>query len=32
MKEHKIEQVPVVSAEGRLAGIVYDVDLLRVLF
>jgi CBS domain-containing protein len=32
MREHKIEQVPVVSAEGRLAGIVYDVDLLRVLF
>jgi CBS domain-containing protein len=32
MKEHKIEQVPVISAEGRLCGMVYDIDLLRVLF
>jgi CBS domain-containing protein len=32
MKENKIEQVPVITAEGRLCGMVYDIDLLRVLF
>ncbi|MEM2282696.1 MAG: CBS domain-containing protein [Candidatus Hadarchaeales archaeon] len=31
MKEHRIEQLPVVSAEGRFVGIVYDMDLLKVL-
>ena len=32
MKEHRIEQVPVITAEGRLCGMVYDIDLLRALF
>lgn len=31
MKQHKIEQAPVLSAEGRLIGIVRDVDLLQAL-
>ncbi len=31
MRQHKIEQTPVLSAEGKLAGIVRDIDLLRAL-
>lgn len=31
MKQHKIEQTPVISADGRLIGIVRDVDLLQAL-
>lgn len=31
MKQHKVEQTPVLSAEGKLEGIVRDVDLLRAL-
>lgn len=31
MKQHKIEQTPVISAEGALLGIVRDVDLLQAL-
>ncbi|MDI6820327.1 MAG: CBS domain-containing protein [Candidatus Hodarchaeaceae archaeon] len=31
MKQHKIEQTPVTSADGRLIGIVRDVDLLQAL-
>ncbi len=31
MKQHRIEQTPVMSADGKLAGIVRDVDLLRAL-
>jgi CBS domain-containing protein len=31
MKQHRIEQTPVLSAEGKLLGIVRDVDLLRAL-
>ena len=31
MKQHKIEQTPVLSAEGKFIGIVQDVDLLRAL-
>ncbi len=31
MKQHKIEQTPVLSAEGKFIGIVRDVDLFRVL-
>jgi CBS domain-containing protein len=31
MKQHKIEQTPVISAEGTLLGIVRDVDLLQAL-
>ncbi len=31
MRQHKIEQTPVRSAEGKLAGIVRDIDLLRAL-
>lgn len=29
MKQHKIEQTPVMSADGELIGIVRDIDLLR---
>ncbi|MDI6884042.1 MAG: CBS domain-containing protein [Hadesarchaea archaeon] len=31
MKQHQVEQTPVISADGKLAGIVRDVDLLRAL-
>jgi CBS domain-containing protein len=31
MKQHKIEQAPVIAAEGGLIGIVRDVDLLKAL-
>ena len=31
MKQHRIEQTPVVSAEGEFVGIVRDADLLRAL-
>lgn len=31
MKQHKIEQTPVLSAKGKLVGIVQDADLLRAL-
>ena len=31
MKQHRIEQTPVIAAEGELIGIVRDVDLLKVL-
>jgi len=31
MKQHRIEQTPVMSADGKLVGIVRDVDLLRAL-
>ncbi|MCS7131754.1 MAG: CBS domain-containing protein [Hadesarchaea archaeon] len=31
MKQHKIEQTPVISAEGTLLGIVRDIDLLQAL-
>lgn len=31
MKQHKIEQTPVTSAEGKLVGLVRDVDLLWAL-
>ena len=31
MRQHRIEQTPILSAEGKLTGIVQDVDLLRAL-
>ncbi len=31
MKKHKIEQLPVVTPEGRLTGMIYDIDLLKAL-
>jgi len=31
MRQHRIEQTPILSAEGKLTGIVRDVDLLRAL-
>jgi CBS domain-containing protein len=31
MKQHKIEQAPVIAAEGGLMGIVRDVDLLKAM-
>lgn len=31
MRQHRIEQTPILSAEGKLRGIVRDVDLLRAL-
>ena len=31
MKQHRIEQTPVMSADGKLAGIVRDVDMIRAL-
>ena len=31
MKQHRIEQTPVLSAEGKFVGIVQDVDLLQAL-
>jgi CBS domain-containing protein len=31
MKQHRIEQTPVMSADGKLVGIARDVDLLRAL-
>lgn len=31
MKQHKIEQTPVLSAKGKFVGIVQDADLLRAL-
>ncbi|MDI6643069.1 MAG: CBS domain-containing protein [Candidatus Hodarchaeaceae archaeon] len=31
MKQHQVEQTPVITADGKLAGIVRDVDLLRAL-
>jgi CBS domain-containing protein len=31
MKQHRIEQTPVVGADGRLVGVVHDADLLRAL-
>jgi len=31
MKQHRIEQTPVLSADGKLIGIVRDIDLLRTL-
>lgn len=31
MRQHRIEQVPVLSPDGKLLGIVRDVDLLRAL-
>jgi len=31
MRQHRIEQTPILSAEGKLIGIVRDVDLLRAL-
>ncbi len=31
MKQHRIEQTPVLSADGKLIGIVRDIDLLRAL-
>lgn len=31
MRQHRIEQTPILSAEGKLKGIVRDVDLLRAL-
>ncbi|KUO39925.1 MAG: hypothetical protein AVW06_03165 [Hadesarchaea archaeon DG-33-1] len=31
MRQHQIEQTPILSAEGKLMGIVRDVDLLRAL-
>lgn len=31
MKQHKVEQAPVITADGQLAGLVRDIDLLRAL-
>lgn len=31
MRQHRIEQTPILSAEGKLTGILRDVDLLRAL-
>lgn len=31
MSRHKIEQVPVIDAEGKVIGLVRDIDLLRIL-
>ncbi len=31
MRQHRIEQTPVLSADGKIAGIVRDIDLLRAL-
>ncbi len=31
MKQNRVEQTPVVSSEGKLVGIIRDVDLLRAL-
>ncbi len=31
MKQHTVEQTPVMSADGKLVGIVRDIDLLRAL-
>jgi CBS domain-containing protein len=31
MKQHRIEQTPVIAADGGLTGIVRDVDLLKAL-
>jgi CBS domain-containing protein len=31
MKQNKVEQAPVITAEGKLAGLVRDIDLLRAL-
>ena len=31
MRQHRIEQTPILTAEGKLTGIVRDVDLLRAL-
>lgn len=31
MRQHRIEQTPILSAEGKFTGIVRDVDLLRAL-
>ncbi len=31
MKQHKVEQTPVTAADGKLAGLIRDIDLLRAL-
>jgi len=31
MKQNKVEQAPVITADGRLAGLIRDIDLLRAL-
>ncbi len=31
MKQHKVEQAPVITPEGKLAGLIRDIDLLRAL-
>jgi CBS domain-containing protein len=31
MKQHRVEQAPVITADGQLAGLVRDIDLLRAL-
>jgi CBS domain-containing protein len=31
MKQHKIEQTPVMSADGELVGMIRDIDLLRAI-
>lgn len=31
MKDHRIEQLPVLSATGKLVGMIYDIDLLKAL-
>jgi CBS domain-containing protein len=31
MKQHRVDQTPVLSGEGKMVGLVRDIDLLRYL-